>query len=137
MSLSGPVPSTAKPIVEYHGVHKAFDVPVLSGVSFSVRTGEMFALFGPSGTGKSVLLKTTIGLIVPDRGDVLVEGESVYQGGKGTLERIRRKVGYVFQNAALFDSLNVRDNVAMGIPEDVLAGLDRQETTRRAWEALD
>ena len=127
----------SQPIIQYRDVHKAFDAPVLAGVEFSVMTGEMFAIFGPSGTGKSVLLKTTIGLIVPDRGDVLVEGESVYHGRRGALEAIRRKVGYVFQNAALFDSLNVLDNVAMGLPEDVLAGLDRPETTRRAWEALE
>ena len=57
-------------MIEYRNVYKAFDAPVLSGVDLSVETGEMFALFGPSGTGTSVLLKTTIALIVPDRGDV-------------------------------------------------------------------
>jgi phospholipid/cholesterol/gamma-HCH transport system ATP-binding protein len=97
----------------------------------------MFAIFGPSGTGKSVLLKTTIGLIVPDRGDVLVAGESVYRGGAGALERIRRKVGYVFQNAALFDSLTVHGNVTMGIPEDVLAREDTRTRDRRVWRSLE
>ena len=54
-------------MITYRDIHKSFDAPVLSGVDMMVETGEMFALFGPSGTGKSVLLKTTIGLIVPDR----------------------------------------------------------------------
>jgi phospholipid/cholesterol/gamma-HCH transport system ATP-binding protein len=71
---------------------------------------------GTSGTGKSVLLKTSIGLITPDRGDVRIDGQSVFDGGKGVLEGIRRKVRYVFQYAALFDSLNVFENVAMGLP---------------------
>ena len=62
--------------IEYRGIEKAFDSPVLSGIDLSVKSGEMFALFGPSGTGKSVLLKTTLSLIVPDRGDVLINGES-------------------------------------------------------------
>ena len=80
----------------------------------------MLGVFGPSGTGKSVLLKTTIGLIPLDRGDVRVEGESAYHGGRKALQRIRKKVGYVFQYAALFDSLSVYENVEMGIPEDEL-----------------
>jgi phospholipid/cholesterol/gamma-HCH transport system ATP-binding protein len=124
-------------VIEFKDIHKAFDAPVLSGVSLKVGTAEMFGLFGPSGTGKSVLLKTTIGLIQPDRGDVLVGGLSAYHGEKENLSRIRRKVGYVFQNAALFDSLNVYENVEMGLPEDVLAGLARTEISRRIWDALE
>jgi phospholipid/cholesterol/gamma-HCH transport system ATP-binding protein len=99
-------------MVEYKGLYKAFDVPVLDGVELTVQTGETLAVLGPSGTGKSVLLKTTIGLITPDRGDVRIDGESVFFGGARTLYRIRHKVGYVFQNAALFDSMSVLDNVA-------------------------
>lgn len=124
-------------MIHYRNIHKAFDLPVLSGVDLSVGTGEMFALFGPSGTGKSVLLKTTIGLLIPDRGDVEIDGESVFYGGRAAIESVRRKVGYVFQHAALFDSLNVLNNVSMGLPEDVLKGLSRGDTVRRAWEALE
>jgi phospholipid/cholesterol/gamma-HCH transport system ATP-binding protein len=124
-------------MVEYRDIHKSFDVPVLAGVSLAVMEGEMFAIFGPSGTGKSVLLKTTLGLIEPDRGDVCVDGESVFFGGKQGLMHARSMVGYVFQNAALFDSLNVLDNVLMGIPEDELARIPRTEAARRAWEALE
>jgi phospholipid/cholesterol/gamma-HCH transport system ATP-binding protein len=124
-------------MIRYRNIHKAFDLPVLTGVDLEVRTGEMFALFGPSGTGKSVLLKTTIGLITPDRGDVEVDGTSVYYGGRHALEAVRRHVGYVFQNAALFDSCNVFDNVAMGIPQAELSRLNRREVGRRVWDSLD
>lgn len=123
-------------MIVYRNIHKAFDLPVLSGVDLEVGTGEMFALFGPSGTGKSVLLKTTIGLIIPDRGDVEIDGASVYYGGKDALEIVRRHVGYVFQNAALFDSFNVFDNVAMGIPQSELRTLSRTEVGRRVWDSL-
>jgi phospholipid/cholesterol/gamma-HCH transport system ATP-binding protein len=124
-------------VIRYRRIYKAFDVPVLSGVDMEVETGEMFALFGPSGTGKSVLLKTTLGLIIPDRGDVEVDGISLYHGPSDALEQIRRKVGYVFQNAALFDSLNVFENVSMGLPEDELARMSRTATARKVWDALE
>ncbi len=124
-------------MIEYRNVYKSFDHPVLQGISLQVERGEMFGLFGPSGTGKSVLLKTTIGLIELDLGDVLVEGDSVYRDGKSALRRIRHKVGYVFQHAALFDSLTVFENVEMGIPEEQLKTLPRREVARRVWDALE
>jgi phospholipid/cholesterol/gamma-HCH transport system ATP-binding protein len=124
-------------VIQFRNVYKAFDQPVLTGVDLRVETGEMFALFGPSGTGKSVLLKTTLALVVPDRGDVEVDGDSVFFGGSRALRRIRRKIGYVFQNAALFDSLNVFDNVAMGIPEDESLQLSTAQMARRVWDALE
>ena len=124
-------------MIEYRNIHKAFDLPVLSGIDMRVETGEMFALFGSSGTGKSVLLKTTIGLVAPDIGDVEVEGLSVYRGGREAVKTVRRKVGYVFQHSALFDSLNVFDNVTMGVPEDVLACMSRKESAAKVWEALE
>lgn len=123
-------------MIQYRQIHKAFDHPVLSGVDLQVHQGEMFALFGPSGTGKSVLLKTTIALIQPDMGDVLIEGESVYSGS-AALRRARRKVGYVFQNAALFDSLNVYENVQMGLPEEELKTTPRMEVAARIWRSLE
>lgn len=123
-------------MISYRNVHKAFDHPVLSGVDLEIHEGEMFALFGPSGTGKSVLLKTTIDLITPDRGDVSIEGVSVYSG-RAALEAAREKVGYVFQHAALFDSLNVYDNVAMGIPEKLLERESQDVTARKVWDALE
>lgn len=124
-------------MIRYLGVRKAFDAPVLNGVDLTVEEGEMFGIFGPSGTGKSVLLKTTIGLIELDAGDVTVEGESVYGGGKRARERVRRKVGYVFQHAALFDSLNVWENVEMGIPEEDLRTETRETRSGRIWRSLE
>jgi len=124
-------------MIEYRDVYKAFDVPVLAGVSFTVETGETLAVVGPSGTGKSVLLKTTIGLIVPDRGDVIIDGQSVFSSDPEQLQVIRRKAGYVFQNAALFDSMNVFENVAYGLPEKTLKTLGRREVTRRVSRALE
>jgi len=124
-------------VIRYHNIHKAFDAPVLRGIDLQVEAGEMFALFGPSGTGKSVLLKTTLSLVVPDQGDVEVDGISVYRGGPGALAKVRRRVGYVFQNAALFDSLDVFENVQMGIPEDELARAPKLDVARRIWAAIE
>ncbi|MGH7482521.1 MAG: ABC transporter ATP-binding protein [Longimicrobiales bacterium] len=124
-------------MVEYQGVWKAFDAPVLRGVDLMVRTGETLAVVGKSGTGKSVLLKTTIGLIVPDRGDVRIDGESVYFAGKDRLEQVRRKVGYVFQNAALFDSMPVWENVSQGLRDSELKRLRRPELLARVTDALE
>jgi phospholipid/cholesterol/gamma-HCH transport system ATP-binding protein len=104
-------------MVVFNDLHKSFDRPVLAGVDLEVGRGETISVVGHSGTGKSVLLKTTIGLIVPDQGDVIVDGDSVTRSGRKTLERIRRKVGYVFQNAALFDSMSVYENVAQGLSD--------------------
>ena len=128
---------TAEPIIRYRNTHKAFKRPVLTGVDLDIHEGEMFALFGPSGTGKSVLLKTTIGLITPDRGDVEVTGLSVHHGGRGVVETVRENVGYVFQHAALFDSMNVYRNVEMGLPLERLRGMRPNEVARAIWEALE
>ena len=124
-------------MIEYRDVYKAFDVPVLSGVSLEVATGETISIVGPSGTGKSVLLKTTNGLLVPDLGDVFVDGVSVFHSGGETLERIRRKVGYVFQYAALFDSLSVYENVSQGLSDAELKSLGSREVLRRVCESLE
>jgi phospholipid/cholesterol/gamma-HCH transport system ATP-binding protein len=124
-------------MIEYVNVHKAFDMPVLSGVDLRIETGEILAIVGPSGTGKSVLLKTTIGLIVPDRGDVRINGESVYAGGPAKLQEVRQQVGYVFQYAALFDSMNVFENVGFGLRDDEVKAMGRREVLRRVVEALE
>ena len=105
-------------MIEYIDVHKAFDVPVLSGVDLTIETRETLSIVGPSGTGKSVLLKTTNGLLEPDRGDVRIDGVSVYHSEGDQIAEMRRKVGYVFQYAALFDSMNVFENVCTGLPRD-------------------
>jgi phospholipid/cholesterol/gamma-HCH transport system ATP-binding protein len=124
-------------MIEYLDVYKAFDAPVLSGVSLEVADGETLSILGPSGTGKSVLLKTTIGLILPDRGDVRVKGQSVVSADKATLLQIRRSVGYVFQYAALFDSMNVFENVSLGLQDEELQRIPREETLERVCAALE
>ncbi|CAN5685190.1 MAG: ATP-binding cassette domain-containing protein [Gemmatimonadetes bacterium] len=124
-------------MVEFRGIHKTFDVPVLAGVDLRVYRGESLSVVGHSGTGKSVLLKTTIGLITPDYGDVIVDGDSVFHSDRATLERVRRKVGYVFQNAALFDSMTVFENVTQGLPEAELNGMRFRQVLKRVAEALE
>src|SRR5688572_23434701 len=99
-------------MIEFRGLKKAFgEQVVLNGVDLLVEEGETLALLGPSGTGKSVLLKHVIKLLDPDDGDVLVDGVSVVKSTTQELAEIRRKIGYVFQNAALFDSLTIAENL--------------------------
>lgn len=123
--------------IAYEDVHKRFDTPVLSGVSLSVMRGETISILGTSGTGKSVLLKTTIGLITPDRGDVKIDGESVYHSSRTGIRDLRRTVRYVFQYAALFDSLNIYDNVAMGLDPETISGLDKKTMLDRIARSLE
>jgi phospholipid/cholesterol/gamma-HCH transport system ATP-binding protein len=124
-------------VIEYIDVHKAFDAPVLSGVSLTVETGETLSIVGPSGTGKSVLLKTTNGLLVPDLGDVKIDGVSVYGSDRAALAETRRKVGYVFQYAALFDSMNVFENVVSGLPDGEARRARSPEVLGKVCEALE
>src|SRR5690606_8134742 len=99
-------------MIEFRGVYKQLGgEPILRGIDLTVPEGQTLALLGPSGAGKSVLLKHAIGLLRPDAGDVLVDGVSVVNASPSELKRVRRRVGYVFQNAALFDSLTVAENL--------------------------
>ena len=106
-------------MIELRNVHKAFGKQVvLNGVDFEVREGETVALLGPSGTGKSVLLKHIIGLIRPDVGEIFVDGKDVCRLKRRELSELRSHIGYVFQNGALFDSMNVFENVRLGITDE-------------------
>jgi len=106
-------------VIELRGVKKRFGSQViLDGVDFDVREGETVALLGPSGTGKSVLLKTIIGLITPDAGQVIVDGKDVPRLKRAELSELRKTIGYVFQNGALFDSMNVFENVRLRIVDE-------------------
>lgn len=106
-------------MIELRDVHKRFGQQViLDGVDFSVEEGETVALLGPSGTGKSVLLKHIIGLIHPDAGTILVDDLNVAALGRRELAALRSTIGYVFQNGALFDSMNVFENIRLGITDE-------------------
>jgi len=121
--------------IEMEGVCKAFgDNVVLDGVSLNVEDGETLAVIGASGSGKSVLLKTIVGLLEPDDGRVVVDGEVVNELSKEKLYALRRRVGYVFQFAALFDSMTVEENLTMGLRR--MKEVSREEMAERVAEAL-
>jgi len=123
-------------MIELRGVSKRFgDLVVLDGVDFSVRKGETVALLGPSGVGKSVLLKHINGLIHPDRGEVWVDGQNVIRLKRKDLARLRSRIGYVFQYGALFDSMTVADNIKLGITDQASAS-DEAYSRARAEQCL-
>jgi len=106
--MSGPAPA-----VELRNVSKAFgDLRVLDDLSLAVPAGRAVCILGRSGTGKSVTLKHIVGLLAPDAGQVLVEGEDITPLKGQELARVRKRIGLLFQNAALFDSISVGENVA-------------------------
>jgi phospholipid/cholesterol/gamma-HCH transport system ATP-binding protein len=110
--------SDPEPFIRYAGVHKSFgDLAVLRGVDLEVRRGESVVVLGGSGSGKSVLLRHTIGLIQPDRGTVWVDGTDVTTLGEDGLVETRKRIGMLFQAGALFDSMTVEDNVAFALRE--------------------
>ena len=123
MKNEGAEPEEERGAVEFHRVSKKFgEHVVLEEVSFQVERGTAFCLLGKSGVGKSVTLKLTMGLLAPDSGDVVVRGERVHQLDPETLSALRRRMGFLFQQAALFDSVSVGENVAFplrrgGVPE--------------------
>jgi len=123
-------------MIEIRGVAKRFgENVVLDGVTLDVHQGETLALLGPSGTGKSVLLKTIIGLIRPDRGEVVVDGQNVATLKRKELSHLRSRMGYVFQNGALFDSMSVFENIRLGITDEDKYG-DRDYSQARVAECL-
>jgi phospholipid/cholesterol/gamma-HCH transport system ATP-binding protein len=114
----------AIPAIEFRDVHLAFDDrTVLDGLSFKVMKGETKIILGGSGCGKSTTIKLVLGLLKPDSGQVLVDGEDITNYSEEQMMRVRKKIGMIFQEGALFDSLSVYDNVAFklheqGVPEE-------------------
>ena len=103
-------------IIEMKDVHKSFgSQKVLNGVNLTVNKGETLSIIGNSGCGKSVLVKHLIGLLQPDSGTIIVEGRDINQISDNELTEVRKKFAMVFQGAALFDSLNVYENVSFGL----------------------
>src|SRR3954469_7400199 len=114
----------AIPAIEFRDVHLSFDDrKVLDGLSFKVMKGETKLILGGSGCGKSTTIKLVLGLLKPDEGQILVDGEDITNYDEPEMMRVRKKIGMVFQEGALFDSLSVYDNVAFklheqGVPEE-------------------
>ncbi|HHH29771.1 MAG TPA: ATP-binding cassette domain-containing protein [Polyangiaceae bacterium] len=122
-------------MIQVEDIRVAFgDKTVLRGVSFDVPEGGIFALIGPGASGKSVLLKVIAGLVPPSSGSVRIEGEDVTRMDEAALAEMRRHVGMLFQNYALFDYMSVGDNIAFPLRQ--LFDLTEQEIAERVSERL-
>ena len=123
-------------MIEVRNLTKHFGSnPVLKDVSFRIEKGESVVIIGRSGCGKSVLLKHLIGLLQPDAGQVLIEGEGIVGMGERELLRVRRKFGMLFQSAALFDSMTVAENVGFAFRRE--RALPNREIRQRVAEVLE
>src|SRR3989449_10733062 len=112
------MPDDNDAIISLRGVTKSFGShTVLSDITFDVPKGKITAILGPSGTGKSVLLKNIIGLLTPEEGEIWVDGEQIVGMREKDLYRVRRKFGVLFQDGALFGSMNLYDNIAFPLRE--------------------
>jgi phospholipid/cholesterol/gamma-HCH transport system ATP-binding protein len=128
-------PESSEPLLRFDDVSIAFDQPVLEGISFSLARGETKVLLGEAGTGKTLILKLALGLIKPDSGQIDVLGHEVSSMREQELFGLRRQIGMVFQESALFDSLTVEENVAYRLIEET--GDITDEIHARVLEALE
>src|SRR3954468_11376765 len=122
--------------IEFIDVVKTFDDgrKVLDGVSFGVENGETFAILGPSGVGKTVTLTNAVGLLKPDSGRIIVDGQEITNMTESQLAEVRKKVQLVFQSGALFDSMTVWENVAFPLAD---VGLAESDLEKRVAEKLE
>ncbi len=124
-------------MIEVVNVHKSFDTNhVLRGVNLTIKEGESLAVIGRSGCGKSVLLKHIVGLLQPDSGYIRFEGNIVNELERNELYEVRRKFGFLFQGAALFDSMTVEENVSLPLVENNL-GYSKNEIQKIVAEKLE
>jgi phospholipid/cholesterol/gamma-HCH transport system ATP-binding protein len=121
--------------IRFENVSITFDQPVLEGISFELQHGETKVLLGESGTGKTLILKLALGLIKPDSGTITVLGEEISAMPEQAMYALRRRIGMVFQESALFDSLTVEENVAYRLMEET--GKLTDEIHARVLEALE
>jgi phospholipid/cholesterol/gamma-HCH transport system ATP-binding protein len=128
-------PAVTKPVIELKNVYLTFSQPILKGVTLEAREGETLMVAGESGSGKSTILKLILRLLVPDSGDIIVLNERVAELTFPEALDLRRRIGMVFQNAALFDSLTVFDNIAYPLRENTEH--DETEIERIVRERLD
>ena len=123
-------------MIRIENLYKSFDgFEVLKGISCEVPTGEILALIGGSGSGKSVILKHVAGLLKPDRGRVLIDEIDIWSLRRGELEQLHSRFGFLFQSGALFSSLTVFDNVAFPLRET--RKMSEEEIRKRVLTALD
>lgn len=123
-------------MIQLSNLHKAFgSQKVLNGLNLTIPDGQITAIIGPSGEGKSVLLRHIIGLMQPDSGQITVDGENIIGIRRSEMNRIREKFGMLFQNAALFDSMSVFENVAFPLQEKT--ALSKDEIRTRVLSALE
>ncbi|MDR0724037.1 MAG: ABC transporter ATP-binding protein [Endomicrobium sp.] len=122
-------------MIKVENVYKNFTKKnVLNGVNLEVCSGQTFVIIGSSGVGKSILLKTIIGLVKPDSGTITIDGTDITKCTFIDLQQTQKKMGYVFQEAALFDSLNIFENVAFGLR--TLTSLDETQIKNRVTKCL-
>jgi phospholipid/cholesterol/gamma-HCH transport system ATP-binding protein len=125
-------------VIEFQDLHKGFEgKEVLRGLSLKIRDGETVVIIGYSGTGKSVALKHIVGLLHPDAGDVIVDGQAVSTLERDGLTALREGIGYVFQFAALFDSLTVAENLALGLRRRRVSAEEIEDRVREALALVD
>jgi phospholipid/cholesterol/gamma-HCH transport system ATP-binding protein len=125
--------------IEFRDVWKQFSnsrAPTLAGMTFQVKKGSIHVLIGHSGAGKSVTIKHVLGLVPPDKGEVLVKGKNVAECGDVEITELRKHYGMLFQNSALFDGLDVLDNVAFPLREH-RKDMNEGEVLRRVEELLE
>lgn len=131
-------PDRITPVIEFRDVRLAFDDRViLDGVSFCVRRGETKIILGRSGGGKSTIIRLILGLIKPDSGQILIDGEDITKYTEAEIMPVRRKIGMVFQEGALFDSLSVRENVAYRLVEKGVAEDEADVEVQRMLKFVD
>lgn len=126
------------PALEFRDIHLSFeDKKILNGVSFTIRRGETKIILGRSGGGKSTIIRLILGLIKPDSGQILVDGEDITKFTEVEMMSVRYKMGMVFQEGALFDSLSVYDNVAYRLHEKKLPEDEVEKEVRRMLHFVD
>src|SRR5882724_3361972 len=125
----------AEPLIRFKGVRKAFGPKIIyAGLDLSIMKGEVLTICGGSGVGKSVMLKMLIGLLRADRGSIVFDGKEVTTMKEDSLAIVRQRIAMLFQSAALFDSLSVRDNVGYGLDEHFRNKMTPDERNERvAW----
>jgi phospholipid/cholesterol/gamma-HCH transport system ATP-binding protein len=131
-------PERAIPAIEFRDVHLSFDdQKILNGVSFTVRQGETKIVLGRSGGGKSTTIRLVLGLLKPDSGQILVDGEDITHYNEVEMMPVRQKIGMVFQEGALFDSLTVYDNVDYRLHEQGVPDEQVEQEVRRMLRFVD